>query len=379
MTAEVGRRCILFISSALVLAAILFYGTGRGPRRAGPDTLPSHLSNEEFWQIINDFSEPGGYFRSENLLSNETGYQNSIPGLRRSMPRGGVYMGVGPEQNFTYIVALEPKMAFIVDIRRQNMLEQLFYKAVMETSAGREEFLSRLFSRNGPRTKLGADPSPEALVREVESEDKGPAVFEANVSQVIGYLEMQKGFKLSEDDEAGIRHVAREFLESGPELSYTFVGGYGGFSSMPTYSDLMTENDGVSRNWNFLASDDQFRFIQGMQKNNLIIPLVGDFAGPKAIRSVARYTSEHGGTIRAFYTSNVEQYLFQDVENWKRFYENVGTLPVDSTSAFIRYILNGRGGFRRQRRSLTSSIDDTVRAYRSGRIRDYYDIVTLSR
>jgi hypothetical protein len=108
------------------------------------------------------------------------------------------------------------------------------------------------------------------------------------------------------------------------------------------------------------------------------VPLVGDFAGPKAIRAVARYAQQHGAMVRAFYTSNVEQYLFQDEENWRRFYENAAVLPVDSTSTFIRYVLNG-WGLRRQRRSLTSSIDDTVRAYRTGRIRAYYDVVDLSR
>jgi hypothetical protein len=147
---------------------------------------------------------------------------------------------------------------------------------------------------------------------------------------------------------------------------------------MPRYSDLMTESDGVSHNWNFLATEDQFRLIQRFQKDNLIVPLVGDFAGPKAIRAVAHYAQQHGAMVRAFYTSNVEQYLFQDDENWRRFYENVAVLPVDSTSMFIRYVLNG-WGFRRQRRSLTSSIDDTVRAYRTGRIRAYYDVVNLSR
>jgi len=145
---------------------------------------------------------------------------------------------------------------------------------------------------------------------------------------------------------------------------------------MPTYSDLVTESDGVSKNWNFLATEDQFKAIQRLQKNNLIVPLVGDFAGPKAIRSVASYVQEHGSTVRAFYTSNVEQYLFQDDNNWRRFYENVSVLPLDSTSTFIRYVLNA-GGFR-ARRSLTAPMYDTVRAYRAGRIREYRDAVRLS-
>ena len=60
------------------------------------------------------------------------------------------YVGVGPDQNFTYIAALKPRIAFIVDIRRQNMLLHLMYKALIEMSPTREEFLSRLFSRPMP-------------------------------------------------------------------------------------------------------------------------------------------------------------------------------------------------------------------------------------
>jgi hypothetical protein len=41
-------------------------------------------------------------------------------------------------------------MAFIVDIRRGNMLELLLYKALFEISNDRAEFLSRLFSRPMP-------------------------------------------------------------------------------------------------------------------------------------------------------------------------------------------------------------------------------------
>jgi hypothetical protein len=147
---------------------------------------------------------------------------------------------------------------------------------------------------------------------------------------------------------------------------------------MPSYSDLMTESDGVSRNWNFLATEDQFQAIQRMHQTNLIVPLVRDFAGPKAIRSVAQYLREHRSTVGAFYTSNVEQYLFLDGNNWKRFYDNVAFLPTDSRSTFIRYVLNSWGN-NRQATSLTSGMDSTMSAYRFGRIQGYYDIVSLSR
>jgi hypothetical protein len=114
-----------------------------------------------------------------------------------------------------------------------------------------------------------------------------------------------------------------------------------------------------------------------MQKDNLIVPLVGDFAGPKAIRAVARFARDHNSTIHAFYLSNVEEYLFQSDGDWKRFYDNVLRLPTDSTSAFIRYVAN-EWRFREQT-SQTSQIDSTIRIYRAGFIQGYSDVVKLSR
>src|SRR6266581_6922104 len=112
--------------------------------------LPAQLTDEAFWQLVTEFSEPSGRFPSDNFVSNELATQRVLLDLTKSRKASGAYVGVGPEQNFTYIVALQPKIAFIVDIRRQNMIEHLMYKALIELSADRVEFISRLFSRPKP-------------------------------------------------------------------------------------------------------------------------------------------------------------------------------------------------------------------------------------
>ena len=89
---------------------------------AAAQGLPARLSDAEFWKMISDFSEPNGFFSSDNYVSNETSYQRVIPAIRPSIVQKGAYIGVGPEQNFTYIAALQPQMAFIIDIRRQNQI-----------------------------------------------------------------------------------------------------------------------------------------------------------------------------------------------------------------------------------------------------------------
>jgi hypothetical protein len=190
MTAKITRRSILVFPTAIALVFLLY---GCGPPPPAPEKLPTRLTDQEFWSMITDFSEPGGYFQSDNFLSNESGYQTVIPELLKTRKPGGVYIGVGPEQNFTYIVALRPKIAFIVDIRRQNMLEHLFYKALMETSPDRGEFLSRLFARPGVQST--ANSTPEALFRACKLHRPNLAFFETNIRRVVEYLENEKGFK----------------------------------------------------------------------------------------------------------------------------------------------------------------------------------------
>ena len=110
---------------------------------AAAASLPARLGDQEFWRLVSDSSEPDGTFRSDNLLSNELGFQFVVPELARTTKAGRAYMGVGPEQNFTYIVATKPAMAFIVDIRRGNLDLHLLYKALFEMSVDRADFVSR--------------------------------------------------------------------------------------------------------------------------------------------------------------------------------------------------------------------------------------------
>jgi hypothetical protein len=90
----------------------------------------------------------------------------------------------------------------------------------------------------------------------------------------------------------------------------------------------------------FLATEEQFAFLKDLHARNMIVPVVGDFAGPKTIRAVGRYLKESGTPVSAFYLSNVEQYLGRD-GRWDPFCANVATLPLDGSSTFIRSIRDG--------------------------------------
>jgi hypothetical protein len=324
---------------------------------ASPESLPERLSDKEFWRLIEQFSEPDGYFRSDNLLSNEIWTQYVIPDLIRKTGRGGAYLGVGPEQNFTYIAALKPRIAFITDIRRGNLHTQLMYKALFELSSDRVDFVARLFSMKRPQ---GLD--SKATVLEIFESMEGAAAgdedaFKGNLKAVCDLLVEKHGLPLLAGDLEGIEDVYRNFHTFGPGIHYNSSGrSFGGRgSNFVTYADLMTFTDenGISRS--FLANDENFQTVKNLQGKNLIVPIVGNFSGDKALRAIGKYLKAHSVTVAAFYLSNVEQYLGG---YWNNFCSNVASLPLDEKSTFIRASRGGAFGYRGPGSGLITSLGD---------------------
>ncbi len=185
--------------------------------RTAAEALPTQLSDQEFWRLSTDFSESDGRFRSDNLLSNEVWLQNVIPDLTKRAKTGRVYLGVGPEQNFTYMSALKPAMAFIFDIRRGNLDLQLMYKALFELSDDRAEFVSRLFSRKRPEGLTDRSTADE-IFDAFETVDRSEALYEENLKAIRDQLVGKRGFALSDLDQSGIEYVYRAFSTFGPRI-----------------------------------------------------------------------------------------------------------------------------------------------------------------
>jgi hypothetical protein len=364
--------------AVLVCVAAVIYVVPRSD--VATESLPERLSDREFWNLISDCSETGGFFRSDNFVSNETTFQYVIPDLQEKTKPGGVYLGVGPDQNFTYIAALRPKVAFIVDIRKQNMLEHLMYKALFELSENRAQFLSRLFSR--PLPADAGDRNTTELFAAFNTVEYDPALQAENLKAIVDRLRDYHGFSLSADDIRTIEYVYSAFAKAGPEIRYSFPSQYG-WGRFPSYSQLMLEADEDGVRHSYLATEENFHLVKQLQSENRIVPVVGDFAGEKALKAVGRYLSEHGATVTAFYTSNVEFYLFQ-TEDWKKFLNNVTELPVDDGSVFIRAYFNNLGlQFPNQvagSRSVTllDNMQGMLDAFEDGHIRSYADVVKRS-
>jgi hypothetical protein len=340
MSSGIGRRLsgrtIVALGAAVALLASASASASAGH---GRDTLPAALADADFWLLTERLSEANGSFVSrsgspDNLLSNETNISSVAAELSARVKPGGVYLGVGPEQNFTYIAATRPRFAVITDIRRGNLDLHLMYKALFGLSATRSEFVGRLFNR---RPVAAATPKTTAAelmgaVRRAPAADE--AGFRANLAAIDAYLTRTHLLPLGKSDLDGIEYVSRNFQRFGPDINYTssINGRSGAFGSYGTIQSL-TDSSGAGRT--YLASDEAFAFVKAMEAKNLVVPIVGDFAGSKALRALGGYLRAHGAVVSAFYVSNVEMYLERNGK-WATFCANAASLPIDAGSIFIR-------------------------------------------
>jgi hypothetical protein len=330
------RRLLTFVVLFSLLA-----GASMSARQS--PRLPTSLTNAEYWNLIRDLSEPDGNFRSDNLVSNEIYFQTIIPALTAETKPDRVYLGVGPEQNFTYIAALKPRMVFIIDVRRGNLHTQLMYKALFELSKDRADFVSRLFSKKRPEG-LTTKTSVQDLFAAFVPVETGEADFKANLAAIQQHLTKTRELPLSAEDLKGIEYVYYHFYWYGPGLTYSSsTGTGGGRTNFVNFQSLMVADDGAGVARSFLATEELFLSLKALHTKNLLVPVVGNFAGPKALRSVGAYLKERNAVVSAYYLSNVEQYLQQD-GLWFSFCRNVAQLPLDASSTFIYSQNGGRGG-----------------------------------
>jgi hypothetical protein len=187
-----------------------------------------------------------------------------------------------------------------------------------------------LFSRPRPEG-LTSDTSVKDLFHAFATVPTDELLYERNFGAIVERLTRTHGIPLSAPELNGLRNIYRAFFDRGYALRYS-----------PTYSDLMTATDLSGARRSYLASEAAFHVVRDLEVKNLVVPVVGDFGGPKAIRAVAAYLKAHDATVGAFYLSNVEQYLAQDGK-MTAFCRSVAMLPLDQTSTFIR-TQSGRGG-----------------------------------
>lgn len=355
-----------------------------------PDRVPAPAKSlehsgarEQFAQIVEKFSEPNGYFDSDNLISNESSYLHVMSKMRQMKVTGGAYIGVGPDQNFSYIAQIRPNIVFITDIRRDNLLQHLLFKSIFALSHNRMEYLCLFFGRPVPSDLKSWD--ARGIQEIIAYLDKTPSkreLFEKTKADIQSKVK-SFGVKLDPAEFETISRIHTAFFDAGPDLKFTSRNRPPQWY-YPSYRDLLLEKDLTGKQCNYLASEDDFRFLQSLEERNLIIPIVANLAGDHALKSIAQYLKQRGERVSAFYTSNVEFYLmrgFRDDE-FNRFAENVSLLPRDERSVIIRSYFNGVWRYEHPQSvngyystQLLQTMESFVKEYSSGGYKSYSDLV----
>jgi hypothetical protein len=331
-----------------------------------------------FAALSEQLSEPNGDFDTDNLISNESSYLHVMPALEQGGVTGGVYIGVGPDQNFSYIARIRPSSAFIIDIRRDNLLLHLLFKAIFAASRNRVEYLSVLTGRQAPdRPDSWRDAGIDKIVAHFDEAKPTPPQALAATRERLHDAMRKTGIALSDRDLATIDRFHSAFIRAGLGLQFQSTG-RPAREYYPTYRDLLLETDRRGRQMCFLASEDDFQFVKSLEARDQVVPVVGNLAGPHALAAIGQEVARRGEKVSAFYISNIENYLFRD-GSFSRYMENVKKLPHSDKSLVIRSIFGGYstadsvpGYYSTQ---AVQTINELVANCGVSRCRGYYDLL----
>lgn len=378
MSARVAghNRAVAFWALLLLSPAVVGCQSRAAERVAAPiDT--------SFSRTVERLSEPAGYFDTDNLISNESSYLHVLPRLAALGTRGGAYIGVGPDQNYSYIAAVRPEIAYVIDVRRDNLLQHLMFKALFERSNSRLEFLCRWLGRRPPADLAQWRDRPiDSIIGYLDRTPADTAFARAEGEALVASA-MRTGVPLSQADVSTITRFHSIFVGGGLGLQFTSFG-RAPRPNYPTLRQLVLERDDDGRQASYLVRDEDWRFIKSLHGANRIVPVVGNLAGTAAVPAIARDVRGRGLVLSALYTSNVEFYVWNEGQ-FAQFASNVAALPRDGRSAIIRSyfgrqlgdapLLTARRGYASVQ--LLQPVEDFVRRAESGAWRSYRDVVTL--
>jgi hypothetical protein len=353
----------------------------RGPCPQATFSSESGLAVDDWRRLTRSLSETGGAFFSDNLVSNESSYLQPADALRR-LPKGMVYVGVGPEQTFSYLALLEPALAVIVDVRRDNARLHFLYKALFEQAASRAEWLSLLLGRPFVSDPiLGPDASVDDVVSHVERSLPSAVSFEAAHNKVLGRMQNALGPSLSLREARRIRRMHVGFYRR--QLEITFQLKSPSRKTYPTLRQLLVARSPEGRQLGFLSSDHAYQTVRRLHLQHRVLPVVADLTGSHAFAAVADQLRRWQLQVGVLYVSNVEQYVFEE-RRWDRWIRNLQNLPLAPGAAVLRtYLDQGRShpeqlaGHRTT--NVMQSAQRLLELQRQQGYRSYWELVTDAR
>lgn len=291
----------------------------RRPRqnhRGAPPQLAADART--FVALINALSERGTSEILDNYLSNEASYLDVADVLGGVVP-SHAYLGVGPEQNFSYIALTRPSIAFIVDYRRDNLLLHLVYKALFARARSRAEFLALMLGRTLERVvDVGAE-VPELLSAiDGAAMRREPFDLRADLAPYSALLSKRDGMQI----EVTQRVWFDRQLDRTPDLA----------PRAPTLRTLLSARAPSGRFASFLADETRFRSLRALHGAHRIVPVVGDLSGSHTFTTIAALLRAQSMAVGSIYVSNVEL-AAADARRWRA---HLATLPRDRGAVLIR-------------------------------------------
>lgn len=323
-----------------------------------------------FADRVRDLSEPPGYFDTDNLISNEGSYLHVIPALTDGGVGGGAYIGVGPDQNFSYIARIRPSVAYLVDIRRDNQLLHLLFKALFDMAPTRVEYLSLLTGRAPPPAALRQ--KDLALPEVIAWVDRAGPADRLAIRQQVDVRLRTYGVPLSLEDLTTIARFHGEFMDEGLGLQFRSHGRSPNYY-YPTLRALLMATDRAGRRWSYLDTEDAYVFVRGLHARHAVIPVVGDLSGPHAMKAIGAELRAAGQSLSAIYVSNVEDYLYRG-RRFGAYVENLSRLPRLPGAMVIRSIFRGGPSV-----SEVQRVDDLATGVSAGRFSSYGDLIYRTR
>jgi hypothetical protein len=363
---------------ALIAVAIAIGPWSNRASTQSPASPGSSSGSSSLASLVDRLSEPNGDFDTDNLISNESSYLHVMPALEQGGVSGGVYIGVGPDQNFSYIARIRPNAAFIIDIRRDNLLLHLLFKAIFAAARNRMEYLSILTGRPAPdRLDTWRDASIEKIIAYLDMAEPATTAWNGADLERLHASIKSTGIPVSAADFATIDRFRRAFVQSGLGLQFQSTG-RPARDYYPTYRDLLLETDRRGRKLCYLASEDDFQFVKSLEARDGLVPVVGNLSGPRALAGIGQEIARRGEKVSAFYVSNIENYLFRD-GTFPRFVDNVKKLPRSDKSVIIRSLFGGMSlpesvpGY--YSTSAIQTINEFVANCGTSRCRSYYELL----
>lgn len=275
----------------------------------GRDVSPS--------DVVRSLSEPETGPPAENLVSNEDSYANGASDAARLAPERGVFLGVGPDQNFSFVASARPLLAIVADYRRRNSLLHLLHKALMGLSGDRIAYLANLTARNPPPFVKG-EPSGKVLAETFARLPMDRERLDGVAREVRRYL---RPFGLVGDDEWPALATIQAKL-AGPGMASRFLG----LPGYPTLGRMIAATDRRGVASHFLASEGRYRVVRDLQLGDRILPVVADFAAAVAMPRIAAWLGRHRLALSVVYVSDVEFFLLR-AGRFDAYVANLAAMP----------------------------------------------------